>query len=60
MERVRAIAKAIAEQWFAHIGDQNPELDSQDGEIAREYLLSCVDSAALLAKTDLVLSLIHI
>jgi len=58
VERVRAIAKAIAEQWFAHIGEQNPELDSHDGEIAREYLLSCVDSAALLAKTDLVTDMV--
>ncbi len=58
VERVRAIARAIAEQLFANIGAQNPALDSQDGEIARDYLLSCVDTAALLAKTDLVTDMV--
>ena len=58
VERVRAIARAIAEQLFAGIGAQNPELDSPDGEIARDYLLSCVDTAALLAKTDLVTDMV--
>jgi len=58
VERVRAIARAIAEQLFAGIGAQSPELDSPDGEIARDYLLSCVDTAALLAKTDLVTDMV--
>ncbi len=58
VERVRAIARAIAEQLFANIGAQNPALDSTDGEIARDYLLSCVDTAALLAKTDLVTDMV--
>jgi glycyl-tRNA synthetase beta chain len=56
--RVRAIARAIAVQLFAGIGQQNPALDSAEGEIARDYLLSCVDTAALLAKTDLVTDMV--
>lgn len=58
VERVRAIARAIALQLFAGIGQQNPALDSAEGEIARDYLLSCVDTAALLAKTDLVTDMV--
>jgi glycyl-tRNA synthetase beta chain len=58
VERVRAIAKAIAEQLFEAIGQNNPALDSAEGEIARDYLLSCVDTAALLAKTDLVTDMV--
>jgi len=58
VERVRAIARAIAGQLFEGIGTQNSELDSPDGEIARDYLLSCVDTAALLAKTDLVTDMV--
>ncbi|MCJ7799017.1 MAG: glycine--tRNA ligase subunit beta, partial [Polaromonas sp.] len=58
VERVRAIARAIAAQLFAGIGQQNPALDSAEGEIARDYLLSCVDTAALLAKTDLVTDMV--
>jgi glycyl-tRNA synthetase beta chain len=58
VERVRAIAKAIAEQLFAQIEANNPVLDSDEGEIARDYLLSCVDTAALLAKTDLVTDMV--
>ncbi|RYF08682.1 MAG: glycine--tRNA ligase subunit beta [Comamonadaceae bacterium] len=58
VERVRQIAKAIATQLFANISAQNPALDSDDGDIAREYLMSCVDTAALLAKTDLVTDMV--
>jgi glycyl-tRNA synthetase beta chain len=58
VQRVRAIAKAIAEQLFAGIEANNPQLDSAEGEIARDYLLSCVDTAALLAKTDLVTDMV--
>jgi glycyl-tRNA synthetase beta chain len=58
VQRVRAIAKAIAEQLFAGIEAQHPQLDSAEGEIARDYLLSCVDTAALLAKTDLVTDMV--
>ncbi|MFZ3142353.1 glycine--tRNA ligase subunit beta [Polaromonas sp.] len=58
VERVRAIAQAIATQLFAGIEQQNPALDSPEGEIARDYLLSCVDTAALLAKTDLLTDMV--
>ena len=58
IQRVRAIAKAIAEQLFAQIEANNPVLDSDEGDIARDYLLSCVDTAALLAKTDLVTDMV--
>ena len=58
VERVRAIAKAIAGQWFAAMAHANPALQSHDGELAEEYLLSCVDSAALLAKTDLLTDMV--
>ena len=58
VERVRAIAKAIAGQWFAALAHANPALQSHDGELAEEYLLSCVDSAALLAKTDLLTDMV--
>ncbi|MDQ3058251.1 MAG: glycine--tRNA ligase subunit beta [Pseudomonadota bacterium] len=58
VERVRAIAKAIAEQLFAAIERHNEALDSPEGEMAKEYLLSCVDTAALLAKTDLVTDMV--
>ncbi|MCS4510918.1 glycine--tRNA ligase subunit beta [Xylophilus ampelinus] len=59
IERVRAIARAIAEQLFAGIGAHNAAaLDTPEGEIARDYLLSCVDTAALLAKTDLVTDMV--
>ena len=56
--RVRAIAKAIAGQLFAGIEQKNPALESPEGEIARDYLLSCVDAAALLAKTDLLTDMV--
>jgi glycyl-tRNA synthetase beta chain len=58
VERVRAIAKAIAQQLFAAIGAHNPALDSEEGDMARDYLLECVDTAALLAKTDLVTDMV--
>ena len=59
IERVRAIAKAIAQQLFAGIGAHNAAaLDTPEGEIARDYLLSCVDTAAMLAKTDLVTDMV--
>ena len=58
VERVRAIAKAIAVQLFNNISHQNPALDTDEGDIARDYLLECVDTAALLAKTDLVTDMV--
>ncbi|WP_287953054.1 glycine--tRNA ligase subunit beta [Diaphorobacter sp.] len=58
VERVRHIAKAIAMQLFTALAQGNAALDSQEGEIAQDYLLSCVDNAALLAKTDLVTDMV--
>ena len=58
VERVRAIAKAIAIRWFDALADNNPALQSHDGALAEDYLLSCVDSAALLAKTDLLTDMV--
>ena len=57
-QRVRAIAKAIATQMFTEIVKGNPALNSAEGEIARDYLMDCVDNAALLAKTDLVTDMV--
>ena len=57
-QRVRAIAKAIATQIFTEIVKVNPALNSDEGEIARDYLMDCVDNAALLAKTDLVTDMV--
>ena len=54
VERVRAIAKAIAVQLFDNLGAQHASLSSHEGQVAEEWLLTCVDNAALLAKTDLV------
>jgi glycyl-tRNA synthetase beta chain len=58
VERVRAIAKAIAIRWFEALADADPALQSHDGALAEDYLLSCVDSAALLAKTDLLTDMV--
>ena len=58
VERVRAIAKAIAIRLFDALADNNPALQSHDGALAEDYLLSCVDSAALLAKTDLLTDMV--
>lgn len=58
VERVRAIAKAIALRWFDALGAEHAEMQSHDGALAEDYLLSCVDSAALLAKTDLLTDMV--
>ncbi len=58
VQRVRAISKAIATQLFEGIKGGQPELDSPEGALAEEYLLDCVDSAALLAKTDLLTDMV--
>ena len=58
VERVRHIAKAIATQLFTALAQGNAAMDSQGGEIAQDYLLTCVDNAALLAKTDLVTDMV--
>ncbi|MHA7600584.1 glycine--tRNA ligase subunit beta [Alicycliphilus sp. T452] len=58
VERVRAIAKAIGQQLFAALAERHELQGTQDGEIARDWLLTCVDNAALLAKTDLVTDMV--
>src|SRR5574344_563711 len=58
VERVRAIAKAIAVQLFDNLGAQHASLSSHEGEVAQEWLVTCVDNAALLAKTDLVTDMV--
>ena len=58
VERVRAIAKAIAVQLFDNLGAQHASLNSHEGQVAEEWLLTCVDNAALLAKTDLVTDMV--
>ncbi len=59
VERVRHIAKAVAAQLFDALAGQHAEqLDSDSGDLAREYLLTCVDNAALLAKADLVTDMV--
>ena len=58
VERVRAIAKAIAVQLFDNLGAQHASLSSHEGQLAEEWLLTCVDNAALLAKTDLVTDMV--
>ncbi len=58
VERVRAIAKAIGGQLFAHLTHANALLQTPEGEIAEDWLLTCVDNAALLAKTDLVTDMV--
>ena len=58
VERVRAIAKAIAVQLFDNLGAQHASLSSHEGEVAQDWLLTCVDNAALLAKTDLVTDMV--
>ncbi len=58
VERVRAIAKAIAVQLFDNLGAQHESLNSHEGEVAQDWLLTCVDNAALLAKTDLVTDMV--
>jgi len=59
VQRVRAIAQAIGTQLFDALAEQHSQqLDSHEGALAREYLLTCVDNAALLAKTDLVTDMV--
>ena len=58
VERVRAIAKAIAVQLFDNLGAQHASLSSHEGQVAEEWLLTCVDNAALLAKTDLATDMV--
>jgi len=58
VQRVRQIAKAIAEPLYAVMLARHDLEDSQDGEVALDYLMTCVDNAALLAKADLVTDMV--
>ncbi len=58
VQRVRAIAKAIGSQLFAHLTHANALLQTAEGELAEDWLLTCIDNAALLAKTDLVTDMV--
>ncbi len=58
VERVRAIAKAIATQLFSALAARHDIHGTQDAEVAQDYLMTCVDNAALLAKTDLVTDMV--
>ena len=58
MERVRAIAKFVGQTVFDQMIAGNAQLQSAQGDDARDFLLSCVDSAATLAKTDLVTDMV--
>ncbi|GAA3996249.1 glycine--tRNA ligase subunit beta [Comamonas faecalis] len=58
VERVRAIAKGIAGQLFAALSVRHRIDGTQDAEVVQDYLMTCVDNAALLAKTDLVTDMV--
>ncbi len=58
VERVRAIARAIGLQLAGAMGAGPGRLRTPEGEVAQDWLLTCVDNAALLAKTDLVTDMV--
>ncbi|QIL42986.1 glycine--tRNA ligase subunit beta [Acidovorax sp. HDW3] len=58
VERVRAIAQAIGAQLFAALAARHAIDGTQDAEVVQDYLMTCVDNAALLAKTDLVTDMV--
>ncbi|AVP58875.1 glycine--tRNA ligase subunit beta [Pulveribacter suum] len=58
VQRVRSIARAIATQLFPALAQQHQIDGTQDAEIAQDWLLTCVDNAALLAKADLVTDMV--
>ena len=58
VERVRAIAKAVGGQLLARLAHAHAALQTPEGEIAEDWLLTCIDNAALLAKTDLVTDMV--
>ena len=58
VERVRAIAKAIGAQLFEALAAQHRIDGTQDAEVVQDYLMTCVDNASLLAKTDLVTDMV--
>ena len=55
---VRAIAQAIGAQLFAALSQRHDIDGTQDAEVVQDYLMTCVDNAALLAKTDLVTDMV--
>ncbi|GAB2742830.1 glycine--tRNA ligase subunit beta [Melaminivora jejuensis] len=57
-ERVRAIARAIGTQLFEALAERHDIDGTQDAEVVQDYLMTCVDNAALLAKTDLVTDMV--
>ncbi|WP_313074563.1 glycine--tRNA ligase subunit beta [Melaminivora sp.] len=56
--RVRAIARAIGAQLFGALAERHAIDGTQDAEVVQDYLVTCVDNAALLAKTDLVTDMV--
>ena len=58
VQRVRAIAQAIGAQLFAALSQRHDIDGTQDAEVVQDYLMTCVDNAALLAKTDLVTDMV--
>ncbi|GAB1387784.1 hypothetical protein MASR1M59_29320 [Melaminivora sp.] len=56
--RVRAIAQAMGQQLFEALAARHAIAGTQDAEVAQDYLMTCVDNAALLAKTDLVTDMV--
>lgn len=58
VQRVRTIARAIASALFTALAQRHDLHETQDGEVALDYLYTCVDNAALLAKTDLVTDMV--
>ena len=57
-ERVRSIAQAIGAQLFEALAERHQIDGTQDAELVQDYLLTCVDNAALLAKTDLLTDMV--
>ncbi len=58
VERVRRIAKAIAEPLYEALVVRHELQGTQDAELVLDFLMTCVDNAALLAKTDLVTDMV--
>lgn len=58
VQRVRAIAQAIGHQLFDALTDHHGIQGTQDAEVVQDYLMTCIDNAALLAKTDLVTDMV--
>ena len=58
VQRVRHIAKAIGAQLLNAMVRSNAQLQGVEGEIAEDWLLTCIDNAALLAKTDLLTDMV--